>query len=150
MRVSTYPPGTLKTPCCLRGKQLLYGYCSRHGITAKRCGKLIVACSENQRENLRALQYNAARSGLDDLQWLEREQVFDMEPDVRASAALYLPSTGIVDVHEPMLSLLADLEAAGGVLVTHSKVLAARAVGGGIELEIDDGEGGLCSRPHGH
>jgi L-2-hydroxyglutarate oxidase LhgO len=42
-------------------------------------------------------------------------------------------------VHELMLALLADLEAAGGSLVTHSNVLAAKPVAGGIELEIDDG-----------
>ena len=83
-----YPPGSLKAQCCLRGKQLLYEYCTRHRVTAKRCGKLIIASSENQREHLRALQNNAASSGLDDLQWLEREQDLDMEPDVRASAGL--------------------------------------------------------------
>ena len=134
-----YPPASLKAQCCLRGKQLLYEYCTRHRVTAKRCGKLIIASSENQREHLRALQNNAARSGLDDLQWLEREQVLDMEPDVRASAGLYSPSTGIVDVHELMLALLADLEAAGGVLVTHNRVQAARPANGGIELQVDDG-----------
>lgn len=137
-----YPPGSLKAHCCLRGKQLLYEYCTRHGVTAKRCGKLIIASSEIQRKKLQALQDNATRSGLDDLRWLEREQVHDMEPNVRARAGLYSRSTGIVDVHELMLALIADLEAAGGVLVPHNRVLAARPDSGGIELEVDDG--GIC------
>jgi L-2-hydroxyglutarate oxidase LhgO len=138
-----YPPGSLKAQSCLRGKQLLYEYCSRHRVTAKRCGKLIIASNENQREQLQALQNNAVRSGLTDLQWLERGQVLELEPEVRVSAGLYSTSTGIVDVHELMLALLADLEAAGGVLVTHNRVQAARPVDGGIELEVDDG--GSCS-----
>jgi L-2-hydroxyglutarate oxidase LhgO len=134
-----YPPGSLKARCCIRGKQLLYEYCERRKVTAKRCGKLIIASSEAQREGLRAWHDNAVRSGLGDLQWLERDQVVELEPDVRASAGLYSPSTGILDVHELMLALIADLEAAGGSLVTRCKVLHVEPVAGGIELQVDDG-----------
>ena len=81
-----------------------------HIAAARRCGKLIIASSEEQLARLRALQDNAVHSGLDDLQWLEQEQVAGMEPDVRASAGLFSPSTGIIDVHELMLALIADLE----------------------------------------
>ena len=107
-----YQPGSLKARCCIRGKRLLYDYCERRSIAAKRCGKLVIASSEAQREKLRILHDNAKRSGLDELQWLERDQVAEMEPDVRAGAGLYSPSTGIVDVHELMMALIADTEAA--------------------------------------
>jgi L-2-hydroxyglutarate oxidase LhgO len=65
--------------------------------------------------------------------------VAEAEPGVRASAALFSPSTGIVDVHELMLALIADIEAAGGSLVTRCHVLNARPVKGSIELQVDDG-----------
>ncbi len=133
-----YPPGTLKSRCCLRGKQLLYEYCESRQVIAQRCGKLIIATSDAQRERLRALQENAGNAGLEDLQWLEQAQVNEMEPDVKASAGLYSPSTGIIDMHGLMLALLADLEAGGGVLVTNTRVLGGSASASGIELAVDD------------
>ena len=135
-----YLPGSLKSRSCLRGKQLLYGYCARRQVTARCCGKLIVATTDAQRERLHALQVNALAAGLEDLQWLEPAQVNALEPDVRASAGLYSPSTGIIDVHELMLALLADFEAAGGVLVTRTRVLGGKPGGSVIGLEVDDGK----------
>lgn len=134
-----YPPGSLKARCCLHGKQLLYDYCERRQIAAQRCGKLIIASSQDQLGRLQALADNAGQSGLDDLQWLERGQVLDLEPDVKACAGLLSPSTGIIDVHELMLALIADIETAGGALVTHCRVLAANPTNDGIELRVDDG-----------
>ena len=62
-----YPPGSLKARHCLRGKRLLYDYCDKRRVTVQRCGKLVIASSENQLEKLQALADNAARSGLEDL-----------------------------------------------------------------------------------
>jgi L-2-hydroxyglutarate oxidase LhgO len=134
-----YQPGSLKARCCLRGKQLLYDYCQKRQIPFDRCGKLIIATGEDQKTQLKALQNNATCSGVDDIEWLDQGRVHELEPDVRASAGLYSPSTGIIDVHELMLAFLADLEAAGGMLVTHNKVLGGKAVGDGFELTVDNG-----------
>lgn len=134
-----YPPGSLKARCCIRGKQLLYDYCAQRHIPFERCGKLVVAVRASQHERLKDLRQNAINSGVDDLEWLDEERIRELEPDVRASAALFSPSSGIVDTHELMLTLLADLEAAGGTLITNSKVLGGKLVNGGIELTVDSG-----------
>ena len=134
-----YPPGSLKAKCCVQGKQHLYAYCVERNIPHLCCGKLIVTSSEDQQSRLQSLQQNAISAGVDDLEWLNRADVANLEPDIRATAALYSPSSGVVDTHELMLSLLADLEAAGGTLVTHSKVLGGRSSGEGIELKVDSG-----------
>jgi L-2-hydroxyglutarate oxidase LhgO len=134
-----YRSNSLKARCCVRGKQLLYDYCEKRHIPYDRCGKIIIAASEDQRGQLKALQQNALGAGVDDLEWLEQARVHELEPDVSASAALYSPSTGIVDVHELMLALLADLEAAGGMLVTHSRVLEGKPGSNGFELNVDNG-----------
>ncbi len=134
-----YPPGSLKAKCCVNGKRLLYTYCEQRHVAHTRCGKLIVAVSEEQHDALKGLQHNAFNSGVDDLEWLDQTRAHALEPDIRASAALLSPSSGIVDVHELMLALLADLEAAGGMLVTHSQVMGGKSTKQGIELLVDSG-----------
>ena len=138
-----YPPGSLKALCCVRGKQLLYDYCEAKYVSHDRCGKLVIANGADQQERLKTLHQNAINSGVDDLVWLERDRINEMEPHIRASAALLSPSTGVIDVHELMLALLADLEAAGGTLVTRSRVLAGRTTTRGLELNVDSG--GECT-----
>ena len=68
-----YPAGSLKARLCVQGKGQLYAYCEARGVPYRRCGKLIVATSEAQREALRAIEHKARANGVDDLQWLERD-----------------------------------------------------------------------------
>lgn len=133
-----YPPGSLKARCCVRGNQLIYDYCKKKHVAHARCGKLIIAVNADQQDRLKALQHNATRSGVDNIVWLDQARAHELEPHIRATAALLSPSSGIIDTHELMQALLADLEAADGTLVTHCKVLGGRSTSGGIELKVDN------------
>ncbi|KDB51001.1 FAD dependent oxidoreductase [Sphaerotilus natans subsp. natans DSM 6575] len=126
-----YPTGSLKARLCVRGRDLLYAYCAERGIAHRRCGKLIVATAEAQLERLDALLAQAWANGVDDLQRLSAEQARAMEPALACVAALWSPSTGIVDSHGLMLALLADAEAAGAVLALKSPVQALEALDAG-------------------
>ena len=66
-----------------------------------------------------------------DLQRLSAAQAQAMEPALACVAALWSPSTGIVDSHGLMLALLADAEAAGAVLALKSPVQAIEAIDAG-------------------
>ncbi|QTD43734.1 NAD(P)/FAD-dependent oxidoreductase [Ottowia testudinis] len=135
-----YPAESLKSRLCVQGKQMLYGYCAERGIAHRRCGKLIVATSAGQVDELLAIQQRAAANGVDDLQRLTREQAQALEPALECHAALLSPSTGIVDSHGLMLSLLGDLEHAGGLLAVNSKVKSLAALDGqahdAIKIEV--------------
>ncbi|HEX4972795.1 MAG TPA: NAD(P)/FAD-dependent oxidoreductase [Steroidobacteraceae bacterium] len=126
-----YPTGSLKARLCVRGRQRLYEFCEQRGIPHQRCGKLIVA-PEAQVAALRSLHERAIANGVDDLTLLDAAQVRELEPEVRCAAGLLSPSTGIVDAHELLLALIADLEASGGALVLRTRVESARATGAGF------------------
>lgn len=117
-----YPTGSAKARLCVRGKALLYDYCSSRGVPHRRCGKLIVASDDAQIEVLRGYQGQARRNGAGDLEWLSAEQVTALEPEVRAVAGVWSPSTGIIDSHACMLALQGDLEGAGGVIAFATEV----------------------------
>ena len=143
-----YPAGSLKARLCVAGRALLYAYCAERGIEHRRCGKLIVASGEHQREPLVDIAARAGANGVDDLQWLTRDAARALEPALECSAALLSPSTGIIDSHGLMLSLLGDAERAGAVLALRSRVLGGRVSAEGIRLDVasDGGEMALLAR----
>lgn len=130
-----YPQGSLKAKFCVRGRELLYEYCTARGIPHRRCGKLIVATAADQQPALLDLQQAARANGVSDLQLLDAGQAGRLEPAVRCTGALLSPSTGIVDVHALMLALLGDAESTGAQLVLRTQVEHLRPVDGGVEVQ---------------
>ncbi len=133
-----YPAGSLKARLCVAGKALLYDFCATHHVAHRRCGKLLVATTAGQEEALAALRRKAEANGVSDLQPLTAAQAKSLEPELRASAALLSPSTGIVDSHGLMQALLGEAEAHGAALALKSPLLRAEAeaTGGGFLLEV--------------
>lgn len=134
-----YPQGSLKARLCVQGKAMLYDYCAQRGLPHRRCGKLIVATSPQQQAQLDGIRQRAAANGVDDLQWLTRDEARALEPELECVAALLSPSTGIVDSHALMLALLGDLENAGGLLALNSPLERAQCSPDAIHLEARDG-----------
>lgn len=130
-----YPPGSLKARLCVAGKLQLYAYLRERGLPHHNCGKLIVATSHDQIVQLEKIRGQAAANGVADLRMLPATEATAMEPALRCVAALHSPSTGIVDSHAYMLSLLGDIESAGGMLALMSPVTGGRVTTAGIEIE---------------
>ena len=131
-----YPTGSQRAALCVRGKALLYRHCVSHGVAHQRCGKLIVATSLDELPALDRLQATAQANGVHDLQRLSAAQARAMEPALHCLGALLSPSTGIIDSHGLMLSLLGDAQAAGAMLALRAPVLGGRCASGGIELDV--------------
>lgn len=131
-----YPEGTYKAKWCVAGKQQLYAYCITKHIPYKQIGKLIVATQESEIAILHDIKNKAALNGVTDLEFLDAETVHSIEPNVAAVAALLSPSTGIIDSHAYMLSLLGDAQAHGAMLAVNSKVISGTVTDTGIEIVI--------------
>ncbi len=131
-----YPKGSLKARACVEGKERLYRYCVERGIPHRRSGKLIVATDAAQAAELEAIQKKAHANGVTDVVWMSREQAVALEPELRCAAALYSPSTGIVDSHALMLAYLGDAESAGAMLALKSPLERAAVRGEGFELRV--------------
>jgi L-2-hydroxyglutarate oxidase LhgO len=76
----------------------------------------------------------AVANGVLDLEWCKPAQVRELEPEVFCVAALWSPSSGIVDSHGLMLALQGDAEAAGAIFALHTSVTAGRIENDGILL----------------
>ncbi|MBL8414156.1 MAG: NAD(P)/FAD-dependent oxidoreductase [Propionivibrio sp.] len=131
-----YPTGSLKAELCVAGRHLLYKFCVSHGVSHRRCGKLIVATSTAQESRLHALLRQGENNGVDDLRLLGAADARALEPGLRCTAALLSPSTGIIDSHGLMLALLGDAERAGATLAVRSPLRAGTLADDGLELDV--------------
>ena len=133
-----YPRDSLKARSCVAGNRRLYEYCVERGIPHLRCGKLIVAADEAQISKLREIQSKALENGVTDVVWMAREQARALEPQLDCAAALYSPSTGIIDSHALMLAYLGDAETNGAVLALKSVLNGAVVTDRGMELHVNE------------
>ena len=134
-----YPTDSLKAKLCVRGRDMLYAYCTERNVPHRRCGKLLVATSPGELSSLESIQARAQANGVLDLRWLGRHDAQAMEPALECVAALFSPSTGIVDSHALMLALQGDLEHAGGLVALNSPLALAECAQDAINLEAFDG-----------
>ncbi len=137
-----YEPDSLKAQFCIEGKKRLYAYAQAQGIAHKRCGKLIVATSESQHSALDKIVTRAQACGVHDLQRLSAAEVQALEPSIRATAALFSPSTGIIDSHSLMLNLQGDAENNGAAIAFNTEILRVEHNTDGFAITTRDRESG--------
>ena len=139
-----YPKDSLKAKLCVEGNRLLYEYCRSHQVSTQTYGKLIVATDVNQLDDLQAILYKAQNNQVPDIKMISGAQAKALEPQLRCEAAILSSSTGVVDSHGFMLSLLGGFEDAGGMVAYQSPLLSAKPIGdgaeGGFELTIGGAE----------
>jgi L-2-hydroxyglutarate oxidase LhgO len=140
-----YPAVSLKARLCVQGRQMLYRYCEERGVGHRRCGKLIVATSAQQVQQLEAIAGKARANGVDDLVLITRQQALELEPALQCEAALLSPSTGIVDSHALMLAMQGDLENASGLVALNSPVASVQVNPAHFVVETIDGTQIQCS-----
>ncbi len=95
-----YTPGSEKAKNCTAGREELYRFCEEHGISHRRCGKIVAAVDDRELPALNRLQKTGEANGLVGLRMLSREEIREREPHVRAVAALLVPDSGVVDFAE--------------------------------------------------
>ena len=111
-----YPKDSLKAKLCVQGNRLLYSYAKERGVPFKNYGKLIVACSQAEQASLEQIWHRAQENGVSGLEHMTQSRIHQVEPELNALEGVYSPTTGIIDSHSYMLSLLGDFENAGGVI----------------------------------
>ncbi len=131
-----YASGSLKARLCVPGKQALYRYCAEHDVRHRNIGKVVVACEEAQVPAMHKYMAQGKTNGVDDLRLLSSDELAKLEPNVRAAAGFYSPSTGIIDSHGLMLAYLGDAESHGAALALASPVISGAVSADDIALHV--------------
>jgi len=129
-----YPTGSLKALLCVEGRDRLYAFCKEHRVPHDRCGKLVIAASDDEVAALETLRQKAHENGVTSVVVAEPDFIKAKEPNIRAVAALWSPDTGIVEAEalvKALERLCADRDVA---IVVGSPLIGATPAGDGIEL----------------
>jgi len=108
-----YAPGSLKAQFCKAGNAATIAFCQEHNIPYEQCGKLLVACNEQEYQRMGALFERCQENGLD-VHWQEQAALRQREPHIAGIGALYVPTTGIVDYRQVAARMASLFQAAGG------------------------------------
>ncbi|GAB2267064.1 L-2-hydroxyglutarate dehydrogenase, mitochondrial [Dionaea muscipula] len=131
-----YPPNSLKAVFCVKGRKMMYRYCSEHGVPHKQLGKLIVATRGSEVPKLNELLIRGTENGVVDLRMIDASEAKKMEPELQCVQALLSPASGIVDSHSLMLSLLGEAENNGATICYNTTVLGGHLGEDGVCLHI--------------
>jgi L-2-hydroxyglutarate oxidase LhgO len=135
-----YNQGSLKARLCVAGKHMLYEYCEQHGVPHQHIGKIVVATDGAEVDALKSYVSRAEANAVHDLRWLSRDELYQLEPEVRCVAGFASPSTGIIDSHALMLALQGEAEDHGASVALLSPVLSGEVRAGEIWLRVGGAE----------
>jgi L-2-hydroxyglutarate oxidase len=113
-----YKPGSLKAQNCIRGYQMMIDFCSEYGVPYDKCGKLIVAVDEHEIPELDKLYKRGHENGLNEIKYVEQNQIAEYEPHLRGVKAIRVPYTGIIDYAHVCVMLHKLVTEAGGEVIS--------------------------------
>ncbi|QER42324.1 L-2-hydroxyglutarate oxidase [Thermodesulfobacterium sp. TA1] len=108
-----YYPDSLKAKFTKKGNEELTRYCEVKGLGIRKCGKVVVAKSEEDLPTLYELKRRGEANGVE-VYLIDEKELKDLEPNAKTfQKALWSPTTSTVDPIEVLNALKKDLETMG-------------------------------------
>ncbi|MCK4689974.1 MAG: NAD(P)/FAD-dependent oxidoreductase, partial [Candidatus Marinimicrobia bacterium] len=132
---------SLKARFCTEGNRLLYELCKKYDIPYRKTGKLIVANTQEEKDNVESLFQQGKKNGVSGLELLSKPQIKNLEPNIRASFALFSHETGIINTHQLMRFYETQSESNDVTIAYQCEVLSIQKKGDLYTLDILDSDG---------
>ena len=112
-----YPADSLKARFTKDGNKKWQNYCEEKNLFLDKCGKLIIATSENELEGLDIIEQRALENAVE-IERLDSKQASEIEPRAKTfQSALFVPSTATINPKEINESMASDFQANGGEIL---------------------------------
>jgi len=135
-----YPKNSLKARHCVAGNRLTYEFCAKHKVPFRHCGKLVVAADTHEEAELVALKKRGEDNGVEGLRMIGAEEIRKREPHIKGTAALDVPSTGIVSAEELVHAYARVAANQGANIVNHASVISLEPRGQTIRVGLRIGD----------
>src|SRR5256885_12055490 len=108
-----YKPGSFKARLCVEGVRLMTDFCDKHAIKYDRCGKVIVATSDDEIPRLKTLYERGVANGVPGVAMIDAARVREIEPHVNAAAGRHSPHTALAHHSEAAAAPACELGSRG-------------------------------------
>lgn len=116
-----YKPDSYKARFAKAGSKSMLAFCQENNISYDICGKVIVATSKKELEQLGKLYDRALQNGLG-VQKINKEELLEREPHVNGMEAIHVPMTGIVNYKTVSEKIVEIIRSKGGDIVYNNDV----------------------------
>jgi glycerol-3-phosphate dehydrogenase len=131
-----YPKNSLKARHCIAGNRLTYEFSKEHNVPFRHTGKLVVAANTQEEEELAALKKKGEDNGVEGLRLIGPAEIRSREPHIAGTAAIEVPSTGIVSAEELVHAYARVATGQGANIVKRAKVVSLEPGKGTIRVGI--------------
>jgi L-2-hydroxyglutarate oxidase LhgO len=135
-----YAPGSLKAKLCVEGSREMYRFCEEHGIPTDRCGKVIVAVSEDELPRLQNLYERGTANGVQGLEMIGPERLKELEPYCAGLKAIWSPNTGITDYSRVASAYAEEVNVAGADIKLGHEVIGMQVRPSGMTIGTSQGD----------
>lgn len=139
-----YPKDSLKATTCVEGNALLYELCQKHGIGHKKIGKIVVATDDAEVNELEKFWERGRGNGVNGLRMLSQQELRKLEPNITGIAAIFSPSTGIIDSWTLMSYFVGKAGDNGAHVAYRTAVVGVDKTPGGYKVSVEDRDGYFC------
>jgi L-2-hydroxyglutarate oxidase LhgO len=122
----------IKARLCVLGNALLYEFCQKHNVSHANTGKLVVATNAQEEGYLQGILSIARENAVPGVRLIGAAEATALEPNIRATAAILAPTSGVID-SAAYLATLRRVGRAHSLFAT--EVIGIRHTGQCFELE---------------
>ena len=135
-----YPKNSLKARLCVEGNRLMYEFCRKHNVPHRHTGKLVVAANDHEHADLETLFKHGTENGVEGLRLIGPAEIRKREPHIAGTAAIEVPSTGIVSAEELVHAFARLATDQGANMVKHARVVSLEPMGNVIRVGLRIGD----------
>jgi L-2-hydroxyglutarate oxidase len=135
-----YKPGSLKARMAVEGAHQMVEFCREHDLPYDLCGKVVVALDESERPRLEELYRRGTANGVRGLTMIGPDEIKEHEPHAAGIAAVWSPSTGIVDYKAVAQTYARIVEEGGGEFRFDTEVTAIEQHPGELVVQTSGNE----------
>ncbi len=135
-----YKPGSLKAKNCIEGYKSIIDFAEKHNISYDLCGKIIVAKNEKELPLLDTIYTRGIENGLQNLNYLSREEFREIEPHCEGVKAIKVPQTGIIDYPAVAQTIKKLYQELGGDIIHKQEVKSINQTNNETVVKTQDNE----------
>lgn len=134
-----YKPGSLRAQNCRLGKEAMERFCEAEGVPFDRCGKVIVAVSEDELPRLETIFERGQENGVK-CEMIDVERLKELEPYAAGIKAIHVPEAGIVNYRRVCERLAEIVRENDGEVLCNARATRFHTDNGQVVIESQQGE----------